>query len=242
MHIVYIDDTGDDRLYGFAALAIPATDFRSILLRIIDFRRELRDSDGIYVTKEQHAWKFVSGRGKIGHRTVPKGRRAQIFRDTLAHCSSLPGVKLFTAFGARDSKLQTLERMLNRINRAMQDWESRAILVFDEGEERAYTRLTRRMAVFNPIRSQYGRWPEGSEFRNIPTDLIIEDPNFRRSSQSFFIQLADFCGYALLQKERPTPGRMRYNIHETFPVLRPICVTEANPQDEFGIIRTPTQH
>jgi hypothetical protein len=93
------------------------------------------------------------------------------------------------------------------------------------------------MAVYNPIRSRFGVWEDGKEYKNMPTELIIEDPSFRRSSQSYFIQLADFCGYALLQRERPTASRMRYGIHEMFPTLEPICVKEANPYDPFGTIR-----
>jgi hypothetical protein len=121
----------------------------------------------------------------------------------------------------------------------MSEWESAGILIFDEGEERQYTRLVRRMGVFNPIRSRHGLWPDGKEYKNIPIEHVVEDPSFRRSKNSYFIQLADFCGYAMLQRERPTTSekRARYRLHEAFPMLDAICVKEANRKDPFGIIR-----
>jgi hypothetical protein len=120
----------------------------------------------------------------------------------------------------------------------MQAWGSHAILLCDEGKEADYTRLVRKMSVFNPIPSQYGVWQDtGSTTRNIPIDRIIEDPFFKKSERSYFIQMADFCAYALLRKERPIPSKSRYGLDSVFMELEPICVKEANPRDPYGIIR-----
>jgi len=239
MHFVYLDDSGDADLYGYSALCLPARNFRPALEQIKDFRRQLRAQYGIFVNREFHAVEFVAGRGRIAKRIVPKGLRCEIFNATLRFVIGLPGARLFNAFNTRDQKLRTLERLVNRINRTMQESGSLAVLVFDEGEEREYTKLVRKMGVYNMIRSQFGRWPNGEEYRNIPIENVIEDPYFRRSKQSYFIQLADFCGYALLQKERPTanPKRQRYRLHESFVILDPICVKEANRNDPLGVIR-----
>jgi hypothetical protein len=83
------------------------------------FRRELKKHDGIYVYKELHAWKLVSGRGKIADRVVPKGRRHRIFRDALVLITHLPGAQVFNAcFGSKQDEL-AYEWLLNRINRTM---------------------------------------------------------------------------------------------------------------------------
>jgi hypothetical protein len=86
MHLIYIDDSQDQqaRLYIFSALAVTAERWRAMFSEIRDFRRLIRDSDGIYVTKELHAWKFVSGRGRISPAVGTKGRRCSIFREALA--------------------------------------------------------------------------------------------------------------------------------------------------------------
>ena len=64
----------------------------------------------------------------------------------------------------------------------MAEWKSNALIVHDEGKD--YTSLIRRMGVYNPIRSKYNCWPDGEEFRNFPTDRILEDIFFRKSHKS----------------------------------------------------------
>jgi hypothetical protein len=49
---------------------------------------DLNASDGIFVYKELHAWKFVSSRGRIADRVVTKYRRSQIFGETLELAAS----------------------------------------------------------------------------------------------------------------------------------------------------------
>ena len=83
MHLVYIDDSKDEELCIFSALAISATLWQGAFEQVRNFRHELRKSDGIYVYKELHAWEFVSGRGRIADRMVPKGRRCQLFKEAL---------------------------------------------------------------------------------------------------------------------------------------------------------------
>jgi len=120
----------------------------------------------------------------------------------------------------------------------MQAWKSHAILFCDEGNEGTYTKLTRKLAVFNPVPSQFGRWGQtGQSYRNLPTDRIIEDPVFKKSDQSYFIQLVDFAAYSLLRRERPVHSKSKYAIDKAFAGLGPILVRQATRNDPEGIIR-----
>ncbi len=200
MHLVYIDDSRDEAGCVFSALAIPADQWRNAFQKVRKFRRELKKSDGIFVYKEFHAWKFVSGRGEIADRTITKGRRCQIFKDTLTLVAELPGARLFNAvFWAKEDE-EAFERLVNRINRTMQAWDSRAILICDEGKECAYTRLYRRMCVYNPIPSRHGVWPDtGEPLKNIPIEYIIEDLSSRSRinptlSSSWIFLFLRYCG------------------------------------------------
>jgi len=83
----------------------------------------------------------------------------------------------------------------------------------------------------------YGAWPDGKEYKNIPITNIIEDPVFRQSHRSYFIQLVDFCAYALLQKERPTESRKKFGLDFAWTELVEILVFEANKKDDCGIVR-----
>jgi hypothetical protein len=238
MHLVYMDDSRDEHLGVFSALGVPADDWHVAFEGLRGFRRELKRRDGIYVYKELHAWEFVSGRGGIADRVVPKGRRCRIFMEALSLLAQLQGVRLFNSTFPPKEDERAFEWLLNRINRTMQAWDSRAILVCDEGKETAYTRLARRMGVYNPIPSRYGVWRDtGAARKNIPTDRIIEDPFFKKSSRSYFIQMVDFCAYALLRRERPLPSKTKYGLDRAFDLLSTVLVREASRKDPEGIVR-----
>jgi len=238
MHLIYVDDSRYEGLCVFSALAIPGDLWQDAFGRIREFRRRVRDQHGIYVHCEFHAWKFVSGRGSISPHIVTKWDRCQIYKQALDMVAHLPGVRLFNAvFNVKQDEL-AFERLLNRINRAMQVWDSHAILVCDEGKESGYTRLARKMHVYNPIPSRFGVWNEtGTKSRNIPIERIIEDPFFKKSEQSYLIQLADFCAYSLLRREHPLPSKNKYGLNQAFKLLSPILVLEASRRDPEGIIR-----
>jgi len=238
MHLMYIDDSKDEQICVFSALAVPIDQWHTAFRQIRDFRRSLRKAYGIYVYKELHAWKFVSGRGRPSDRVVTKGQRAAIFIDTLKLLAALPGVRLFNAVFPRKQDERAFEWMLNRINRTLRAWGSHAVLVCDQGKEIAYTRMVRRMYVYNPIPSQFGHWlGTDQSWKNIPLDRIVEDPFFKDSAQSYYIQLVDFAAYALLRRERPVASKTHYGLDKAFELLSPILVREATRKDPDGIIR-----
>ena len=141
----------------YSAIAIDAVKWRDAFNALKAWRSQLRDSDGIFVTKELHATDFVAGRGRLGPHVVTKHRRAQIFFHALKLLNRTEGIHIFNT--CRTEKQDwAFERLLNRINRTMKAWDSQCILFCDEGNEGGYTRLARKMAVHNPIPSQFGTW------------------------------------------------------------------------------------
>lgn len=238
MHLIYIDDSKDEHLCVFSALAIPIDRWQEAFEVIKNHRRTLRDKHGIRIYDELHAHKFVKGRGsrKAGQ-LIPRALRCQIFKDTLALVTALPGARIFNVSFPIEREGWAFERLLNRISRTMHTWDSYAILMCDEGKEAEYTRLVRRMGRFNPIPSNQGSWQDGSATKNIVIDRIIEDPIFKHSNLSYFIQLADFCAYALLRHDRPTGYALKYGLNKAFPVLKAIAVPESAAADPLHVIR-----
>lgn len=142
-------------------------------------------------------------------------------------------------------KLSTLvtEHLSNddaqNIEKRLNIYRSRAMILADEGREHEITTAVRRMHVFNHIPSQLGGWNDGSLTKNITTDRIIEDPIFKQSDKSYFIQLADCVAFALLKKEvAPTPNIKKYGIHKMFDqTIANVCYKQASPRDPLGIVR-----
>lgn len=238
MHLIYIDDSGDEQLAVYSALALPAEQWRIAFSEVRKFRGDLRRAYGIYVYKELHAWKFVSGRGKIADRVVTKGQRVAIFNNALDLMTKLPGARLFNVVFPKAERMKGYEWLINRINRTLVAWGSHGILICDQGNELAYTRLVRKMGIYNPVPSNQGLWLDsGTAWKNFPVDRIVEDPFFKPSDQSYFIQLCDFAAYALLRRENPIPSKSRYGLDTSFNRLSSILVREARPRDPEGIIR-----
>jgi len=236
MHLIYIDDSYDRGYYCFSAIAIPAESWRETFAAIRNWRHNLKVSDGIYIRTELHSTDLVAGRGRIAPTAVHKWRRCEIYKSGLKILAGQNGVRIFNVCGSHNMA-RSYERLLNRINRTMQAWDSHAILICDEGDESTYTRLSRRLSAFNYIPSRFGAWPDGTGARNIPTERILEDPVFKNSSKSFLVQLADFCAFAILQKERPLASRKKYGLHRAYRLIREAFVLEANRADPDGIIR-----
>ena len=240
MFLFYIDGSQDGHFYTFSAIGVRDTQWKDFYVAISELREHLRDKYGIYIRKELHATKFLSGRGRPSNKHLSKEKRAEIFRECLAFIASLNQLGVIVFNAAKDVQSWAFERLLNRINRTMQPdvADNLAMLICDEGNEWEYTKLVRKMGVYNPIPSQYGAWSDtGEQTKNITLDRIIEDPLFKRSHRSTVIQLADFCAYALLRRERPLASKTALGIHEAFQILEPVCFKRANPKDALGVIR-----
>ncbi len=126
-----------------------------------------------------------------------------------------------------------------QIETRLKAYRARAFIIADEGREREITTAVRKMHVFNPVPSRYGEWASGSRTQNIPTVRIIEDPVFKPSHRSHFLQLADFVAFALLKREvAPTPTVKKHKIDKMFDeALAVKCFRHASPRDPLGIVR-----
>jgi hypothetical protein len=159
--------------------------------------------------------------------------------EALDLVTQLPGAHLFNCVANNDEEDLAYERMLIRLNRTLQPdvWNSYGLLLWDEGKDAEHRKLTRRMRVQNPIPSKYGEWPQGTVTKNIPLERIIEDPVFKKSEHSYFIQLVDFCAYALLRAENPIASKSKYGIDKGFGRLQSVCFQDANKKDPSGVVR-----
>lgn len=131
------------------------------------------------------------------------------------------------------------EKVRHDIEARINHYRPVALVFADEGRETEITKALRKMSVYNPIPSVLGDWGDGTKTKNIPVQRVIEDPVFKKSHQSYFIQLADAVAYALLKREvEPTPHVKRYGIDRMFDAtLTGVCHREASKSDPLGIVR-----
>lgn len=126
-----------------------------------------------------------------------------------------------------------------QIDARLNHYRPRAVVIADEGREPEITRTLRQMHTFNPVPSRLGTWDDGRKSRNIPLERVIEDPVFKSSHQSYFLQLADCVAFSLLKSEvLATPNVKRYAIHRMFSnQLSGVCLRSASRSDPLGIVR-----
>lgn len=244
--IAYIDESYDSTTFTMSALIVPVHAWRETFEAVKGYRGFLKDRYGIFTSKELHALEFVSGRGQISSRMIPKALRARIFHETMEMVASLnvsviSGAWLMDGVEKREIHAKAFGRICERLQVRASKANSHIFRVVDEGKDVELRKVARRSAVYNMVGSKFGMWSDGSRAKNIPNDRLIEDPIFRSSVQSYFLQLADFIAYALLKSETPpTPLVQRYRLADAYARLTPVIVTAAAAADHrrLGIVRT----
>jgi Protein of unknown function (DUF3800) len=239
MWFAYLDESKENNsTYIYSALVMRGEAWPRAFRAVKEFRKGLRKSKGIYLSQELHAWKFVAGKGQISDRRIDKVERAEIFGSTLDFISGCKFFRLFSSINSNE--LFAFERLINRINRTAEKFDEHVVLFCDAGQEVEFTKRIRRMRIINHIASNAGHWPAtGATTRNIPIERFVEDPVFKDSKSSYFIQLVDFCSYALLRMEKPINSKTQLGFDLMYRRLEPIVAKFANPSDprKLGIIR-----
>ena len=128
---------------------------------------------------------------------------------------------------------------VSKIKMRLNVFKARAFIISDEGRETEIVRAIRKMHVLNHIPSKFGEWSDGNPTKNIVTKRIIEDPVFKPSHRSHFLQLADCVAFALLKREvPPTSNILKYKINEMFEeTMASVCYKPSAKNDPLGIVR-----
>lgn len=239
MWLVYLDESKDNNsLFVYSALIVKGDRWSQAFDAIKLLRRNLRRDYGIFIAHELHAWKFAAGKGIVSDRVLNKQLRAKIFKEILEFIAGCGYFGLISSVNTNEQF--AFERLMNRINRTAHAKGQDLLLFCDQGQESSFTKRIRKLRVHNPIPSSHGVWHETGMFtRNIPLHRFIEDPVFKDSKSSYFIQAVDFIAYALLRMERPIPSRTILGYDGFYKILQPITTTATNPRDSrgLGIIR-----
>src|SRR5882762_5871888 len=132
MYLFYLDGSADHHYFTFSAIGIPEMGWREVFDRVKAFRHELRAKHGIFIAKELHAWKFLSGRGRPSDQFLSRKIRASIFNDALTLLASFAPLEVKMLNAALGNEDWAFERLLNRLNKCMEATGSKAMLICDE--------------------------------------------------------------------------------------------------------------
>ncbi len=252
MFLLYVDESGDvglakgaSRFFVLSGLVIHELRWLPTLQAVTAFRRQLRDKFTLKLREEIHASVMMHSPGALAR--ISKPHRLQILREVVAFEAGMADVSLLHVVVDKQNKTAPydvfekswsalIQRFHNTISRknfpGPQNADERGLLITDATDGEKLQRLTRRMRHFNPIPSQFG-----IGYRQIPLDLLVEDPIPRDSRHSFLLQLCDVNAYLLTQKLTPNKFFRKRSAANLFTKLDPVLCKVAAPRDPLGLVR-----
>ena len=254
MFVMYVDESGDTGLVGsptrhfvLSGLVIHELRWHDCLERLIAFRKRMYLSFGLRLREEIHASRLINKPGHLA--TIRKSDRLSIVRFFIDELAAMPDISVINVIVDKVQKTEgfdvleaawraLIQRFDNTISHrnfpGPANPDERGMIFPDHTDDRKVKLLVRRMRRFNPVPNQ----PQfGPGYRNILLKRIIEDPSFRGSDDSYFIQAVDVIAYALMQHTAPSSFMRRKCGNNYFKRLAPILCTVASSTDPLGIVR-----
>ena len=256
MYLMYVDESGDpglntssSRYYILSGLVVHETAWRSVLDRLIQFRRRMKGLYKLRQRDEIHAAPFIHAPAhKV--RGIPRGIRLGILRAYIKELSQIQDIRLVSILVDKQGKAAgvnlfelawkaLIQRFENTIQHQNYPGPSNptdcGIILPDDGNIDQLRHLLRKIRVYNPIPNRYPS-PQGTS-RNLPVRFIVEDPVHRDSRHSYFIQSVDVTAYFLHQLQRPNKYIRQKGARNYFLHLAPVVSKHASPSDPLGIVR-----
>lgn len=178
---------------------------------------------------------------------IPKHQRLEILRRYADKLASMPDLSLICVVVDKDNKPATYDvfdaawkALIQRFENTLahrnfpgpRNPDDMGMLFPDRSDEKKLNALLRRMRAFNPVPSQ-----QSSGYRNLQIRTIIEDPNYRDSSHSYFIQSVDVTAFLLYQHLAPSAYMKKKSGQNYFGRLASIVCKHASPRDPLHIVR-----
>jgi hypothetical protein len=253
MYLVYVDESGDcglvnspSRYFVLTGLVVHELRWQAYLNQIIAFRQKTKAQYGLKLREEIHAAHFISRPGALVR--IKKHERLTIIRSFADELSTMQDICFINIVVDKTNKpanydvfgnawkvfIQRFENTLsNRNFPGPTNPDERGMLFPDNTDNKKLSKLLRQMRRYNPIPNQ----PQhGVGYRNLPLVNIIEDPNFRDSEHSYYIQAADLAAYLLNQHLIPNAYMKKKSGQNYFLRLEPVLCKAASRSNQHGIV------
>jgi len=255
MFLMYVDESGDDGLvnspteyFVLSGLILHELTWRNTLDKLIEFRRTIKNIYNVPIRQEIHANEFLNKPQKLSKlvSSIPKNIRLSILKkyaDALIEIKSLNIINVIVNKKSKDANydvfgmawkvlIQRFENTINSKNfNGPKNEDDTGILIPDNTNAKKLNQLLRQMRRYNTVPHQpyYGKG-----YRNIKIKSIIEDPWFKDSKHSYFIQAADLIAFLLFQSICPNNYMKNKGGRNYFYNFEKILSKQASEKDAFG--------
>lgn len=219
MYLCYLDESGDSgyqnsptKAFSLGCLMVEDRAWLLALDGIVGFRRFLRARFGLKMRDELKAQFLIHNTGPFLELGLGDDIRMDIFKMALKLIPKLNEGRGVYAFGVvvdkdkmikdgrgnENPQIEAWERVIERLERFTYYKADTCILFPDEGEFLAIRKLLRGKRRHCLVPAHYGGSPLAR-----PAISILEDPSMRKSSSSYYIQLADLLAYSAHRAKFP---------------------------------------
>jgi len=253
MYLIYVDESGDvgiqgspTQYYVLTGLVLHELRWQNRLDQILDFRRRMQRSFGLRVREEMNASSMINKPGSLVR--IARNDRLTIIRAFASELASMNDFSVINVVVDKSNKnlnydvftmawkvlLQRFENtILHRNFPGPINPDERGMIFPDNTNNKKLKQLLRQMRRYNPVPKQQ-RF--GIGYRNLMIRHLIEDPNFRDSKHSYFVQAADLIAFLLYQSIAPCQYMRKKSGHNYFNRLDPILCKFASQSDPQGIV------
>jgi hypothetical protein len=250
---MYADESGDNGLvqgstpyFVLSGVVIHELQWQDCLDDLIEFRRRMRQKFGLYMHEEIHAAHMITRTGDLIR--IKRHNRLAIFRhfaDELDKQGCLSLVNIVVDKSSKNSSYDVFSMAWKALLQRFENTiihenfpkpcnpEERGMVFPDNTDNKRLRQLTRQMRRYNPVPNQPSF---GLGYRDLRLATLTEDPSFRDSSSSYFIQAADLVAYLLYQKINPNNYMRKKSGQNYFDRLDPILCRVASNSNPQGIV------
>lgn len=254
MYLMYVDESGDcgfnnspTRYFVLSGLVVHELRWQICLEKLILFRRSMKEKFGLRLREEIHAAALINSPGGLVR--IKRNDRLTLIRmyaDEIAGMSDMSIINIIVDKQGKPEDYDVFEKawqaLLQRFENTLRfrnfpgpaNADERGMIFPDYTDTKKLTGLLRKMRHYNPIpnRSDYG---QGS--RNLAISNILEDPNFRDSQHSYFIQSVDLAAFLMYQHIAPSAYMRKKSGQNYYKRLEGLFCRQASAVDPLGIVR-----
>lgn len=250
---MYVDESGDSgvlnsptRYFVLTGIVVHELRWNDYLSQIIEFRKRMRNSFGLLLRDEIHAARMLNRPGELVR--IKRNDRLSIIKYFVAELATMQDLSIVNVVVDKQGKPNDYDVLENAWKALVQRFsntmslrnypgpanpDDRGLIVPDMSEVKKITEIIRKMRRYNPIPNQA---EYGAGYRNLTITNFVEDPYFKDSRKSYFIQAADVAAFVLYQKVCPSSFMKMKSGHNFFKRLGGVLCRVASTSDPDGIV------
>lgn len=252
MYLMYVDESGDSGLnqspvnyFVLSGLIIHELRWKILLDELIDFRRYLKTSKGLKLRDEIHASNMINKPGELIK--IKRNDRVDIMKKCISWLALQGDLNIINVVVDKRNKsedvfelawkalIQRFENTIrNRNFSGPQNPDDKGMILPDRTDNKKLQMIIRKMRRFNLVPNTQSLFSGGS--RNLTLEFIVEDPFFKDSAHSYFIQMTDLITYFVRQLYEPNAYMKKKGAANYFYKLDPVLCKHASRNHQYGIV------